>query len=350
MTIPSTPGMSWGPVASLGGQLTGNPAVAPSSDGRLEVFARGRADKAPSTCHQQTWGGWSEWENLGAATLAGDPSALHTAARRIGVFFKNGQGNLEHPWQTVINGGHGAGRVLADNIGGDPVPGLHADGRPAAFFRGTDNALWHVRETTKSGYGNWTGPAALGGTLSGDPAVATDARGRLQVFFRGIDGHLWVVRQRDANNNAWESPQNIVQNVGGDPVVGTNADGRLEVFFRGTDNALWHLPQTDDYNGWTTLSSLGGILSGNPAVARAADARLAAFHWGGGHLWVNEQTIVNGTDWSAWEQIAQNIGGEPVVEADGHGRLDVFFHGTDHAVWHIAQMFGQPAAGYATSP
>ncbi|MFJ4717571.1 hypothetical protein [Streptomyces luteogriseus] len=54
MTIPSTPGMSWGPVASLGGQLTGNPAVAPSSDGRLEVFARGRADNALSTCHQQT--------------------------------------------------------------------------------------------------------------------------------------------------------------------------------------------------------------------------------------------------------------------------------------------------------
>jgi hypothetical protein len=122
------------------------------------------------------------------------------------------------------------------------------------------------------------------------------------------------------------------------------------VFFRGTDNALWHLPQTDDYNGWATLSSLGGTLTGNPAVARAADARLAVFHWGSGHLWVNEQTIVNGTAWSAYQQIAQNIGGEPVVEADGHGRLDVFFHGTDHAVWHIAQMFGQQAAGYAISP
>ncbi|MEU1106865.1 hypothetical protein ABZ408_38860 [Streptomyces tibetensis] len=88
-------------------------------------------------------------------------------------------------------------------------------------------------------------------------------------------------------------------------------------------------------------------------MADAGSRRLLTLrHRTAGHdcLWVNEQTIVNGTDWSAWEQIAQNIGGEPVVGSDGHGRLDVFFHGTDHAVWHIAQMFGQPAAGYATSP
>ncbi|MFE7765365.1 hypothetical protein [Streptomyces sp. NPDC057438] len=122
------------------------------------------------------------------------------------------------------------------------------------------------------------------------------------------------------------------------------------MFFRGTDNALWHLPQTDDYDGWATLTSLGGTLTGNPAAAQAADGRLAAFHWGGGHLWACEQNIINGAAWSAHERIAQNIGGEPVVEADGHGRLHVFFHGSDHAVWYIAQRFGQSAPGYAVSP
>lgn len=206
MTIPSTPGMTWAEVASLGGQLTGNPAVAPSSDGRLEVFIRHRADDAPSTSHQQGWGGWSDWEKLGSATLSGDPSALRTAARRIGVFFRNGQGHLEHPWQTVINGTYGPGKTLVTHIVGDPVPGLNADGRPEAFFRGTDGALWHVWETAKSGYGSWTDPGSLGGSPAGDPAVATDARGRLQVFFRGTDGHLWVARQRDANSSGWDAP------------------------------------------------------------------------------------------------------------------------------------------------
>ncbi|MEV3973477.1 hypothetical protein AB0K68_35980 [Streptomyces sp. NPDC050698] len=132
--------------------------------------------------------------------------------------------------------------TLAASIGGDPVPGLHADGRPAAFFRGADNALWHVWETTKSGYGDRTGPARLGGVMSGDLAVATDARGRLQVFFRGTDGHLWVVRQQDANG-AFENPRSIAQYIGGEPVVVADGHGRLDVFFQGSDHAVWHIAQ-----------------------------------------------------------------------------------------------------------
>lgn len=153
-------------MASPGGQLTGNPAVAPSSDGRLEVFIRHRDDNALATSHQQTWGGWSDWEKLGSGTLAGGPSALRTAARRIKVFSRNDQGHLKHPWQTVINGTYGPGKTLVTHIAGNPVPGLNTDGRPEAFFRGTDGTLWHVWETAKSGYVGWTDPGNLDGSRS----------------------------------------------------------------------------------------------------------------------------------------------------------------------------------------
>lgn len=74
MTIPSTPGMAWATMASLGGQLTGNPAVVPSSDGRLEVFIRGRTDNALPTSHQQ---------DMGRLVRLGEPGQQHLIRRSL---------------------------------------------------------------------------------------------------------------------------------------------------------------------------------------------------------------------------------------------------------------------------
>ena len=77
--------------------------------------------------------------------------------------------------------------------------------------------------------------------------------------------------------------------------VGSNQDGRLEVFARGTDLALWHIWQVAPNNGWSSWSSLGGVID-LLAVGRNQDGRL--------------EPLVRGTDLALWHiwQVAPNNG------------------------------------------
>jgi hypothetical protein len=63
------------------------------------------------------------------------------------------------------------------------------------FVRGTDNALWHIWQTTPNG--TWSGWASLGGVLTSDPIVASNADGRLEVFVRGTDNALWHIWEKN---------------------------------------------------------------------------------------------------------------------------------------------------------
>ena len=224
----------------------------------------------------------------------------------------------------------------------------NADGRLEAFAVGTDNGLWHIWETTPNG--GWSGWASLGGVITSEPTVGRNADGRLEVFARGTDNALWHIWQTAPSAGPWSgwaslggvitssrrsattptaawrcSPGAPTTPCGtsgrprrGRAVVGlelagrrdhqraegsiNDPDGRLEVFARGTDNALWHIWQTAPSNGWSTWSSLGGVITSNVSIQRNADGRLEAF--------------VRGTDsalWHIWQTAPRPACGRPGV-------------------------------------
>jgi C1A family cysteine protease len=145
------------------------------------------------------------------------------------------------PW-----GGWGS---LGGVITTEPVAGRNQDGRLEVFARGTDNALWHIWQTSPGG--GWSGWGSLGGVITSVPAVSRNRDGRLEAFARGTDNALWHIWQT-APNNGWSGWASLGGAMAGRATVTQNADGRLEVFVRGApDNALRHRWQTAPNNGWS---------------------------------------------------------------------------------------------------
>ncbi|HET6881091.1 MAG TPA: hypothetical protein VFI31_13095 [Pirellulales bacterium] len=130
-----------GGFASLGGNITTDPAVGRNADGRLEVFARGT------------------------------------------------DGALWHIWQNSPGGGWSGWSSLAGGITTNPAVGINADGRLEVFARGTDDALWHIWQNSPGG--GWSGWNSLAGGITANPAQASNYDGRLEVFVRGTDDALW---------------------------------------------------------------------------------------------------------------------------------------------------------------
>ncbi len=275
-------GGSWGPWASLGGQID-LLDVGTNQDGRLEVFARG-ADKAL----------WHIWQTAPAG--------------------------LWSPWASLL----GQIDLLA--------VASNQDGRLEVFVRGlADHGLWHIWQVAPND--GWSGWASLGGVID-LLAVASNQDGRLEVFARGMDRALWHIWQIAPNNgwSGWASLGGIIDLL----TVGSNQDGRLEVFARGLDRGLWHIWQTAPNNGWSGWASLGGIID-LLTVGPNQDGRLEVFarglDWGLWHIW---QTAPN-NGWSGWDSLGGVI--DMVAASENQdGRLEIFARGMDQALWHIWQI------------
>jgi hypothetical protein len=95
-------------------------------------------------------------------------------------------------WQTAPNAGWGGWDSLGSPPGvhaAQPRVARNADGRLEVFARGTDNALWHLWQTSANG--SWTtGSAFAGATLASSPDAAPNADGRLEVFWRAPGGNV----------------------------------------------------------------------------------------------------------------------------------------------------------------
>jgi hypothetical protein len=199
---------------SLGGSITGGPAVSSWAARRLDLFARGPGDVLS---HRWNTGAWSSWESLGGV-LTSDPAAVSWGPNRIDV-----------------------------------------------FARGQDNALWHRWYDNR-----WSGWESLGGSLTSGPAVSSWGNGRLDVFARGQDNAL-AHRWYDGNWSGWES---LGGSLASGPAVSSWGNGRLDVFARGQDNALAHRWYDGNWSGW---ESLGGALSSDPAAVSWGPNRIDVF-------------------------------------------------------------------------
>lgn len=206
----------------------------------------------------------------------------------------------------------------------DPAAVSWAAGRVDLFWRGSDNALWHMWYDNAAP--KWWGPQNLGGNLKGDPSVASWAPGRLDVFWRGLDDqlhHKWY-------ESGWSGDGSLGGNMRGDPVAIAWGANRLDIVYEGTNDDLKHIY----WNG----SAWSGIESHSAGI----ESPLGMISWYANHLdvfWKNSAADLvhsywNGSTWSANESFTASVTSAPSPIDFAAGRIDVFWRNTsDDLVW-----------------
>jgi hypothetical protein len=253
---------AWGPWSSLGSPFSTPPSKVVSGGGINYLFASG----ADGTLKVQ-FDGPPGWTPHPGAALTGTPAVAPSVDGRLEVFATDANGVLFHQWQNVAaaqqewsgwfsHGSPPGGTALA----GSPALAINAHGLLALFIVGWDGVLYHIRQVAKNnGWSNWishgTPPRT---TLIASPSIALGPGGWLEVFVAGYDGALYHIREATANDD-WSgwishgSPPGTTVALGGSPCVAPSADGRLELFVVGADGALYHIWQpahTDDWSAW----------------------------------------------------------------------------------------------------
>ncbi len=350
--------------------------IAPSADGRLEVFVVGTRGGTGGIALWQLYqiapaGGWSQWVSHGSAPGEfnnwSQPVVAASADGRLELFMGFGA-NAWHIWQTARNNGwttqwtsHG---IPTGTLGaGGGALAHRPDGRLELFATGAmvtnDEAVWHITQTAPSN--GWSGWASLGSPAGAQglhlPQVCASADGRLEVFATGLDGALWHIWQTTPNGgwSNWLShgkPPGTTLNSLWHPVIAPNTEGRLELFAVGNDKALWHIWQIAPNGGWSSWTPHGtppgtGFSSGAPAMAASADGRLELFICGDDEqLWHIWQTAPSG-GWSSWTSHGHppvvnppfpvGVWNSPGLALNSEKRLELFVAGTNTELWHIWQ-------------
>lgn len=353
--------------------LSESPAVAPSENGELVLFAVGELSL------YQIWqknlpDDWSGWYNQRApGPPHGSATIARNGARRLELFYVGGMRNeLLHIWQAELNGAwsewysHGSPEGLG--LTGSPIVSMHRDGRLDVFAIGGGGSLWHKHQVAVDG--GWPDFAPLGhppdtalaSSYNSRPSVAATADGRLYVFAVAGDGALWRISQavRHAGFgtewSAWTTmgapPGRHFGDPGPNPGADTvaaaaAADGRLEVFAVADDGALWHIWQTAPNGPWSNWYSHGTGPHGSldivhpPAVTAAPDGRLELFVAGEfGHLMHKWQLAPN-DGWSDWYSHGHPVGdgvSAPAIATAGDGRLELFTTTVEGALACMSQV------------
>ena len=339
---------------SLGGFVSGEPAVAMNSDGRLEVFARGsdnsvwhRAQVSPGSAS------WSSWASLNQQTIS-DPAVGINTDGTMQVFVI---GTDHAIWQARQTSAGSANWSGWSSLGGqgvdDPAVGTNADGRLEVFIHTASGSLWHVWENSPSG--SWAAGDEIVGEVDRPPTVGRNSDGRLMVFVGDTDGKFWWIIQNSAGADSWSPWWCLLGGTASAPVVGTNADSRLQLFAVQPDGSFWTSSQTTPGSySWTDWSSLGNGVSGNPSVVRNADGRLEAFARRTDnslyHMW---QTSPGGA-WTGWASLGGALSGAPMAVVDSSGTVEAFAGGSDSGLWYIGASSGgaglTPQSGWWWDP
>jgi hypothetical protein len=334
--------------------LFGSPELAPSGDGRLELFV---FDIAGVLWHiwQTAWSnGWSGWDQRSPGGGGAWPAAVAPSGDgRLELFFVGGAGDLQHQWQTAWSNGWsqwvslGAPPPIAPGLG-FYAPGIapNADGRLMLFV--ANGALWRLEQTVWSnGWSNWlpNGTPTKGGVLIGPVAAARSGDGRIYAFVVDANGTMWGVYQEQVAG-VWSDLTSFGTVRGGladRPALARSADGRLELFARGNDGALWHRWQeavgvAAPWSDWVDEGSAGDGFVDHPVVGSSADGRLELFITGAdGNIWHIWQTVAS-NGWSPWVPAGLPPVGftnaAPGLGRSGDGRLELFAVGRDGNLWH----------------
>jgi hypothetical protein len=185
-------------------RLFGAPELAPSGDGRLELFV---FDIGGALWHiwQTSWSnGWSEWTPLDGLAGSWPASVAPSGDGRLELFVA--AAGLGHAWQTSWSNGwaqwttHGSPPPTGSGIGFF-APGIasNADGRLEVFV--ANGALWRLEQTVWSdGWSRWLPHGSPSGEfVVGPVAAGRTGDGRIEIFVVDARGAMWNMRQTTAN-------------------------------------------------------------------------------------------------------------------------------------------------------
>jgi hypothetical protein len=274
---------------------------------------------------------------LAAAPARASRTVYPDSAGNLHVFVVGGDGRLYHDAST----GRGAWRGF-ESLGGNLAPservavGRNADGRLDVFARGSDNALWHISESSPGG--GWSAWTSLGGQLTGAPDVAINTNGTLEVFVRGPGNALWHTWQYAAGGTwaPWTSRGGVITT---NPAVIPYSTGALVVWALGSNNGAYHIWQNTPHGPWSGWANDGGVFTSAPAPSLNEDGRQQAYAIGqDNQLYSRWQTELNGGWSDNWAQMGGvTLMGDLSAVRDSSGRLHLFGLGSDNALWHIRQ-------------
>lgn len=285
-------------------------AVTPGSkDGWLGVLVRGK-DDALHWIQQNPGGHWLAPKSLGGR-LSGPP-AVATTADGLEVFTRTFENELWRISLTAPNSWSAWSSM--GKIGGDPVVAVQGEDQIAIFVHCSDDTIkwWKIADTRTDfvSIGNWS-QSQLKITLKGNPVVfANTEEGLLEVFARGTDGGLWHTWQQPSLSDptAWSPWVWLDVCITDDPCVVLDANKTLHVFATGLDHTLMHGQRDSTQPGskWSMWSSLGGAITASPAAIANQDGRIEVFACGTdgvlSHIWQQPPLTYSGA-WSDWEQI-----------------------------------------------
>jgi hypothetical protein len=253
----------WSGWANLGAPsalLTGDPSVGINSDGRLEVFARGRDGNVYHIFENGLQTTWSTFESLGCAATS-NIAVVRNANNVLEIFFRGADGTLSHMWQIAPGQTWSRCFSMRTQVVGDPFAMQDSTGSLHVFYVSTDKQLMHV---SGGGLMSWTLPGTLSNdSVSGAPRVGMNPDRTLQVFIRGADNSLLTVQSTSASGTQWNTATKLsgfgIQ-LGSNPDVINYFNGNLDVFWMNPDgqlNETWYNPPS-----WVSVSGHGGSLVG----------------------------------------------------------------------------------------
>jgi len=368
------------------------PVMAPSADGRLELFTVG-VDYNLYHRWQYDDLSWSDWYShgqppfglfpwIGAPQMTLVPMADGTlnlitwdiGSDRLYRIQQVAPSSGWSDWQFLTK--YPGGRLYTDDypLVSPPVAALDGTGNLRLFVSSLYNEAPYYStffEGTLTSGGSWSGWSSLqppyGYTVT-SPITAANLDGRLELFGIGSGGNFWHTWQTSVGGswNPWYS-----QNWPGVPlvdgayptIVTNNVSGCLDVFIAGDDGGLYHLPQLIVNANWGNWESFGAppgtqvTQEGAIAVGYSADGRMEVFVVGrDNNLWHLWQTDWSG-NWSNWYSHGVPLGtslfGGVAVHMNRNDYQELFANGADGNLYSIKQVvpnggwsdwinFGQP--------
>jgi len=254
---------SWEGPVPLGTTITrSSPAAVTWPDGHLEVFALLRDAHVGYVSQSATSGGgtWTGWSSLGGP-VTGPPAVALDATGHPQVFAATAGRLLAHDYYRH---GQWAGWIQAPGkaryVG---VPGIaaDADGRLEVFARSTNGDLLHVWQLPGTG-NRWGGPGLLAENgCSTDPAIFSGINGahggHLEAFCMDSKFGLSVFRtvQRSPKPGTPWSPWQSLKGSSDGAVTALQTPKVTEILARTASGALAYATWTAQH-GWSSWSLL----------------------------------------------------------------------------------------------
>ena len=241
------------------------------------------------------------------------------------------------------------------------------------FALGTDNAVWHIYQTSPSDDA-WSDWESLGGPPDGigSAIVGGDTGGQIQLFVLDFDGVIvWTIWQDLSSGSPWSpwtplppalsegSLQELVYAQSSAASSGLN----VALFALYTiDGSLWTMSNdTTNPTAWSPWTSLGSPAPDRPVIPCVGSNQDGRFEvigldengapW---HLWLQDISILGRRfyEWSSWAPLPVPAGSPQPATAglwnrgssgglcsnDEAGALRFYLVDTNNTVWGIGQL------------